>query len=136
MASGRLLGSPEVPLYCPGKRMIRSVTWSGSYGATRAAKAQVFVLQVVVYSGSCNGRGNDTAQGRNVSEQARPQANSVGCANRRTNTISRDRSTWNECSAGDWLIRSTGERKRTANIARYKMSLTRKLRIQEDISAI
>jgi hypothetical protein len=37
--------------------MIRSVTWSGSYGATRAAKAQVFVLQVVVCSGSSQTRG-------------------------------------------------------------------------------
>lgn len=32
--------------------MIRSVTWSGSYGATWAAKAQVSVLQVLVYSRS------------------------------------------------------------------------------------
>lgn len=44
MAAGVLDGLAWSPLYGRGRRMIRSVTWSGSYGATWAAEAQVFVL--------------------------------------------------------------------------------------------
>src|SRR5258708_36592009 len=93
-------------------RNLERLVWRDKGGEnTSVCVASCGLLQILA-----NGRGNDTVRGRNVSEQARPQANSVGYTNRRTNTISRGRRTWNECGAGDVLIRSTG-----ANIARYKM---------------
>jgi hypothetical protein len=121
MAAGVCLTRPESFVWArkahDSLRNLERLVWRDEGGeSTSVCVASRGSLQILA-----DGRGNDTVRGRNVSEQARPQANSVGCENRRTNTISRGRSTWNECSVGDVLIRSTGERKRTTNIARYKM---------------